>query len=206
MVRRYAPRRTRTKRRPTRRTRRIRSKRAIRSKKKIYYFTRYANFGQLVISPLAPTLTAYTFRLADVPNSSEFTNLYDSYKIKAVKLTFYPAMTQSISTSTINAPAGETRCVTCLDRNDGVAPTSFDAVRQYQNAKVFQVNRRHSRYIYKPMVLDDSNYTINPWVNTTSPNVNYYGLKFAAEPSLQSSGTYQFSVEAKFYLAFKSVR
>lgn len=202
MPRRYAkPYRKRT----TRRKKIYRKKFNIRRKKHIYYFSRYVNYSTVLLTSASPTAVAFSFSLNDVPNYTEFTALYDMYKIKAIKVYFYPAMTESVSTSTTNAPAGETRCITALDRNDATA-TSFDDLRQYQNAKVFQLNRRHTRYIYKPMIFDTTGYSVSPWLACTSPSVNYYGLKFAAEPTAQSVGNYLYTIEAKFYMAFKSVR
>lgn len=172
---------------------------------RLYFFKRNVDLPPVVLGTAAETAFAQAFRLGDLPGSSEFTALYDSYKINAVKLRFFPSMTESISTSTMNAPQGETRIITVIDRNDAT-PLNFDGLRQYQNAKVVRINKQFSRFIYKPQILDTSGYSVSPWMSTAFPSIFWYGLKFAAEATGQATGTYRYHIEATYYLSFKTVK
>lgn len=177
------------------------------ARKSQYFFTRYADFSTIVCNNITDTLGSINFSLNDVPSYTEFTALYDMYKINAVKIIFLPQMTSNISVSSVNNPYANTRFFSCLDFNDSTAPTSIDDVRQYQNAKFTPILKRHKRYL-RPKILDSTGYNpVNPWISTASPSVIYYGLKYAIENTNATVGTtFEYSVEVKFYLSFKNVK
>jgi len=174
---------------------------------RIYRFTRFVDFGEFTIANNVNTYSAYNFSLSDLPSSAEFTSLFDQYKINAVKIAFLPQQNMSISIGSINNPNASSRFFSCIDYNDSSAPTSIDEVRQYQNCKYTSVLSRHSRYIYKPKIVDASGFTISPWLATSTPGANYFGLKVAVEP-MDSTTTLSmiYTVEVKYYMSFKNVR
>lgn len=198
--------------RPTRgRTYRRKFRRGTRYNKrgqKVYLFKRHCDFGELTLSNITNTYQGYYFDLSQVPNNNEFTDLYDQYKINAVKITFLPSQTMSNSLSSVNNAQGYVRFFSAIDYNDSSAPTSIDELRQYQSCKYTTVYRKHTRYI-RPKVTDrGSTYTPgNPWINTTAPTQQYFGLKVAVEP-IDSTGVTSmiFTVEVKFYMSFKNVK
>lgn len=175
----------------------------IRSKKAVYYYTRNVDFGNIVTDGLTPYFNTLNFSLSDLPNNAEFTSLYDMYKINAVKLTFIPKITQSVSTSGVNNPLNYARVFTAIDYNDGASPTSVDELREYQTVKWTNLLRTHKRFIYKPKILDTSSYSVAPWMATLAPGANYFGLKVAIEPT---GSVMTYGVEAKYYLGFKNVK
>lgn len=182
--------------------RRMKQKR-IRQRKSVYYYTRFADFGDVYCDGTNPTYGAYNFSLVDLPNNSEFAALYDMYKINAVKLVFIPKVTVSTSTTTINNPDNYARFFSAIDYNDGTQPTAVDQLREYQTARYTRLLRTHKRYIYKPKLLTDISTSVSQWVSTASLTQNYYGLKLAIEPT---SSAMTYGVEAKFYLSFKNVK
>lgn len=177
------------------------------SSQRVYRFTRHCDISPSLLSNINPTFGSINFSLNDLPNYTEFTSLYDMYKINAVTVTFIPQMTENVSAVTLNNPYANTRFYSCIDYNDNSPPTTIDEVRQYQNCKVTSILRMHKRYIYKPKVLDAGGYTFSPWISTAFPSNNYYGLKYAVE-STQATGalTFEFKIEAKFYMSFKIVK
>lgn len=178
-----------------------------RSTQRLYRFTRLADFGFITISNITPTLGAINFSLIDLPNYTEFTALYDMYKINAVKITFLPQMTENISASSVNNPLASTRFFSAIDYNDSTAPTTIDEVRQYQNAKMTPILKVHTRYIYKPKILDSGSFTLTPWISTTSPSNNYFGLKYGIEQMQSTVSTaMEYKIECKFYLSFRNVK
>lgn len=182
--------------------RRFKQKR-IRNKKKNYLYTRFCDYGEIATDGLNPYFGTYNFSLGDLPTYTEFTSLYDQYKINAVKLTFIPRQTMSNSTATAFNGDNTARFFSAIDYDDGTPPTSVDALREYQTARWSRLLRTHKRFIYKPRIVDTSNYIISPWMSTSAPNANYFGLKVAIEPT---GVAFTFGVEAKLYLSFKNVK
>lgn len=174
---------------------------------KLYLFKRFCDYGELSISNALPTFSAYNFSLSDLPNSTEFTSLYDMYKINCVKISFIPQQTQSISIGSINNPNASARFFSAIDYNDGSAPTSLDDLRQYQSCKMTPILRTHKRVIFKPKILDSNGFSISPWMTTASPSANYFGLKVAVEPMESTTTTTMvYTIEAKLYMSFKQVK
>lgn len=174
---------------------------------KLYLFKRFCDYGEIYISSSTPYFGAYNFSLSDLPNSTEFTSLYDMYKINCVKITFLPQQTQSISIGAINNPNASARFFSVIDYNDGTIPTSLDELRQYQSCKMTPILRPHKRVIFKPKILDSNGFSISPWMSTSSPSANYFGLKIAVEPmDSTTTTTMTYTVEAKLYMSFKQVK
>lgn len=187
--------------------RRFYRKKYTKNRQRIYRFTRFVDFGEFTIANNINTYVAYNFSLDDIPSVADYTTLFDMYKINAVKITFLPQMTSNISLGTVNNANASSRFFSAIDYNDGNAPTSIDQVRQYANCKYTSVIRPHTRYIYKPKILDTSGFSIAPWLSTASSNANYFGIKIAVEP-MDSTSTVSmiYTVECKYYMSFKHVR
>lgn len=177
---------------------------------KTYYYKRFTNrLGPLTIDNINPTFAAYNFSLDDLPNYQEFTNLYDAYRLNAVKITFLPQMTQSVSLSAFNNPNASVRFFSAIDYNDSNVPGTIDDLREYQTCKFTPVLRRHSRYIYKPKIQDrGQTYTPGrPWINTSSPDQDHFGLKIGVEPMQSTNITSMgYTIECTYYVSFKSVK
>lgn len=204
----YRRRRPTTTRKTNYRKRFTRKSRYSKRGQKLYLFKRHVDYGEFTISNTINTYTGYNFSLNDLPSASEFTNLYDMYKINCVKITFLPQQTSSISIGTINNPNASSRFFSVIDYNDATAPTSIDELRQYQSCRMTPILRKHKRIIFKPKILDSNGFSISPWLSTASaPGANYLGLKIAVEP-MDSTSTLSmiYTVEAKFYMSFKQVK
>lgn len=174
---------------------------------KLYLFKRHVDFGELTIDNVNFTYSSYNFSLSDLPSATDFTNLYDQYKINCVKIRFLPQQTQSISIGSINNPRANTRFFSAIDYNDGNPPTSVDELRQYQTCKYTPCLRQHKRVIFKPKILDTNGFSISPWMSTATPNANYFGIKIAVEPMESTSTlTMTYTVECTYYMSFKQVK
>lgn len=175
-----------------------------------YYFTRYLSqnqYGYLTANSLTDTGYGLRFTLSDVVNYTEFTALYDMYKINAIKLSFLPQVTQNISLTGVQNPAGYARLYSAIDRTDSSAPTTTNQIKEYASCKWTPLLKPHTRYIPKPAILDASGFSINTWVSCASPLTVFYGLKVAIEAMGSSViTTMSYSIDAKFYLSFKNVK
>jgi hypothetical protein len=123
--------------------------------------------------------------LSSLPGATEFTSLYDHYKIDKVEVTFVLDMADGALNTTTLYP----RLIIAPDWNDSSAPIVEDDVLQYQQAAVFQfsgVNREFT-FTVKPKVANTvfrtavtSAYQIAPasWLDTAYSDVPHYGIKF----------------------------
>lgn len=163
---------------------------------------RGADLGVLAADPNVNVYFGRSFALNQVAGYTELTALFDQYKISAVELTFIPRYSQITPFTT--AP-DNIKCFIATDYNDNAAPTSIDQVREYEDYKFYSSCEKFTHYIDKPKILDNSSTSRTAWISTASASTSHYGFKFACEP-FGLGGTYGWSVEACFYLAFKNVK
>jgi len=164
---------------------------------------------------------AISFRVGDVYNVTEFGNLFDQYRICAVKLEFhYITASEAAITTTVN---NVQNCTLALyeDYDDSTAPTSslagWNAILESGRAKtkVFPNSKGNVlTYVVNPKYLqaDVDNSAGTTGRNTadgfldgaTSPDVIWRGLKWAIQsnPGATTIGHY-FRVYETFYLAFR---
>jgi len=209
----YRRRRTYRRKRYTRnRSYRRRFRRATRYSKrgqKIYLFKRTARYGSVTANNIADVKDGYSFTLDQVPNYTEFTALYDQFKINAVKISFLPQMTENISLSSFNNPYASSRFFSALDYNSASAPATIDKVREYQSCKWTPILKTHKRY-FKPRIVDAGGIYNpgRPWLNCdTAYNQEHFGLIFGIQAmSSTSTASMLYEIEVKYYLSFKNVK
>lgn len=174
---------------------------------KVYYFKRNFQLTNLTTTPSMFAADAIAITLGDLPNVSEFQNLYDSYQIRAIKLTFRPEQTSSVSLNDIGNAQIYNRFFSAIDYNNYIAPTNADILRQYRTLKVTGINQIHTRY-WKPKTVDSngSNPGVRAWLPCSATGIQHFGLRIFIEPNESSGGfNMKYSVEGTAYLAFKNV-
>lgn len=186
---------------------------------KVYRFRRVANFTRIdsTSSGLTDQFGSYQFKLSDVPNVSEFQNLFDMYRIKAIKMVFYPTNTSvSISGGGTAVNIVTPRFISVIDEDDASAPTTQEELFQYQTCKITTVNKKHTIY-FKPKVAQEiyngasTAYAVpsgTPWLNLASTTIQHYGVKWCMESAGSTApvGAFSYKVNVTYYLEFKSVR
>lgn len=157
---------------------------------------------------------ALNSRLTAVEGYTDFTNLYDRYKITGVKATF---MYQSDS-SAVNSSSVLPTIMYAVDKDD-LTPDGFAAFRQKQDMKrkILTANRPFSIY-WKPkkqmtvssLATDvDAVATNMGWNNCAFPGINHLGLKFycnnlySGTAGVASTVQTQLDIQVTYYLAFK---
>lgn len=183
---------------------------AISVKQPIQYFKRNVWLPNwLVTAAGVDNFTSLKFSLSQIPNHSEFTALYDQYKICMVKAELIPQFDNanvgsSTSTNVI------TQNYSVLDYDDIGTPTSMDQLMQYQNCKRTPSTRILKRVIKPRFASELFNTGIasayrptRGFVDCNYDTVEHYGMKFgfASNPQAQKYG-----LKMTFYLAFKNVR
>ncbi len=170
---------------------------------------------------LSYSSAAYSFRVGDVYNVTEFGNLFDQYRIAAVKLRFdYISSAETVLVTTA-ASMQQVSLIAYEDFDDSTAPTASNAGWQAvtesgrQVRKVFPNKTNYMEYVVYPKFLtvdvDNSAGTTgrslsSSWVDgSTSPDVVWRGVKciLQANPAPTTVGHY-FRVTATYYLQFRN--
>jgi len=166
---------------------------------------RNVNYATLVGASAVGTGFGFQFTLSQVPNFAEFTAMYDTYKINAVELCFYPKQTQSTSTLTAGN-VDNVRILTAIDYSDNVPPISGDEIREYENCEVHSVLDTFKVYVPSVKIVDAASSVRTSYISTTSAGTRWYGLRGWIEPLQFTTGNYGWVVEAVFYMSFKNLK
>lgn len=158
---------------------------------------------------------ALSFKLSDLPNYSEFTALYDEYRIKAVKIMFVPTMNVATANATSGTTAGFVpvpALYTWIDNDDNTAPTTITQGQQYQSFKCHGLlDRMRCRSVVPEVstalygsggAFTSYGQVKNQWIDNNSPSVVHFGLKFGIiNPANQGN----FDVVLTYYLEFRKL-
>lgn len=160
---------------------------------------------------------AYNFTLTNLPTNAEYAALFDQYRIRAVKVTFYPCITTAIIGSTlVTQPVGEFYSIVDYDSSD--APSSVNAFLQYNTLKRTFFSRPHTRYfrpspVVRGVVDGDQTYasfaSLNryTWIDMANRDVRYFGLSVGYSISESSLVEAQLiRCTATYYLQCKACR
>jgi len=122
---------------------------------------------------------------ATVPMASvsEYTALFDSYRIVGVEVTMYSSMNMNQSVTQFLPNIG-----TCVDYDDG-SPITWAEAAQYESFKVIQFSVPNKKVLRcRPQaatyvgntggVSVPANASKSQWMDCASNNINYYGHKF----------------------------
>jgi len=170
-----------------------------------YKYQRFAQYGNISTSTTVTTNFAWSFLLSDLPNYTEFTTLYDQYRIEKIELILISNTSESIPSS-VNL--GVMYKVTDYDDATTLS-TNLDYL-QYQNCKVLNPLFHKKSFPLKPRFAVAAyagaftSYANNAgWLDVASPSVQHYGVKigFSATTVVIS-----YQVLAKFHLSFKNPR
>lgn len=160
--------------------------------------------------------SAFAFKLSDLPNSTEFTTLFDSYRITGVKMTLIPQFTQSDLVDAV--PGGTNKSTpnvyTVLDYDDNTALSNAVDYFQYDTFRLHRGARVVKRFCRPKLqasanvggagtlALQESN---KRWVDCNQASVLYFGIKVGLDSTTVATDV-QYRVYFTYYLDFKSVR
>lgn len=203
---RYGRRRTfRRTRRPTyRRKRTIRRRTVSRPR---YLFKRKTQFASIILVPSTVAQNGLiSFKLNDVPQYTDFTNLFDQYIIRKVKVDF-KATVNDFTASFINSEIPQ--LFTCIDKNTIVPLGGVDEVMAFQNCRQNPCNRDFSRTLYpKYLVTGQSGIqyqTPNTFQPSNSYTLQHYGLQWAC-PTFENPDNVEVQVFVTFFIECRTVR
>lgn len=175
---------------------------------KVHYFKRTAYYsGSISGSTVLDTFGATAFALNLCPNYTEFTTLFDMYKICAVKVSYMPRA----NSAEVGTNQGLVKFFTVVDYDDSNNPTSINELLQYESLKTTNTTKDHNRYL-KPKLakalyqsaVSTAYGATRGWIDCENPGVPHYGLKYALQTL--PTGNQSYDVKVTYYLAFKNVR
>lgn len=205
-----------SRRRPVYRKRKVARKayrpmgRMVRAPKNYLTTKRFTTLGTITGNPGAPTAYgAQLFKLSDVTNYTEFTALFDQYRILGVGLRFILERNTSNSTL-VNGKVP--RMYMIYDKDTSSLPT-MDELRQADNCKIVPMDHvRPFTYFCRPNVLGLSYQSVTSaytpkwkqWISTSESGCPHYGVRYAIENLDDTDLTVR--VEAVYYMQFKSMK
>lgn len=155
---------------------------------------------------------AYSFKLDNVVNPSDFTNLYDMYRINKVTLFIEPLWDQSGS---LSLPVSK-RIRVVHDYNDNNPLTDEDQYLEYANCKSYTPLRKSPIKITLFPKINNTvenvgggqAFTSMPsnkvWLNMADDEVPHFGLKIFIPAQIHNNDIRLFNVRAKFHLSMKN--
>lgn len=156
--------------------------------------------------------------LTDVPNSSEFTTMFNEYRIDKVVYRITPVTWGSVPGTASQAPSA----YVSWDSNDATAPATSRQMMERDQCKLvdFIIGQptyivgvpRVAQAIYSSGVTTSYGFPNNPkslWLDTTSPSNStpHYGLKmfFRNFVAIANAGT-ALRIQPTYYMTFRSTR
>lgn len=149
-------------------------------------------------------------QIADLETPSDFTNLFDQYKITGIKCKFMWFQTDSA----VGTGAISPHLLYGTDYDDN-APPSINALRQKQNlkTKILANGKTHSIF-FRPRALQDLADgagtslagSVRPgWINSQNTTVNHLGMKFALDQLYATTTSNAgLTMEFTYYLSCKA--
>lgn len=151
------------------------------------------------------------FSLSQVPNPSDFTNLFDFYRINAIKLHFIPQANMN-STGSLD-PLSIPVIHYMVDQDDSIGFANETQALEKEGIKTRRLDKPFTYYL-KPRVSTEiynngitTAYALNrraQWIDCNSSGVAHFGLK--GWITTASASTMRLKVYATYYMQFKGAQ
>lgn len=166
----------------------------------------------------------FTLNLTQIPNYTEFTNMFDQYRIAAIKWTFYPRFTDfSGNDNTDTTPPGVTNIGQnimhiCYDIYSTVSPsgtytsTNLNSFMEQGRIKTVTNGNRPIQVYVKPVIQGNyiggtatNMFTKSKWLPTSSPSIPHYGPNiFVQDLNLAGVFGQQYDILVTAYIAVRN--
>jgi hypothetical protein len=163
-------------------------------RQKVYTFSRGFPSSTVSAPTAVDTLAALNFTLGALPASTDFTSLFDQYRIIQVTVRFIPLA---------GAGTGSNPLVTAIDYDDSTAPTAVTDLFQYDSVIFSQPGTTVERTLkprvataaYSGAFTSFASADPNLWIDVASPNVQYYGLKYGIAAATGATANWSLLIE-----------
>lgn len=203
------------------RSRRIAPKKALNINRAVVRYGREVPISTNLTIPIGANFNgyAYAFTLDGwLPNYTEFTNLFDQYRLRSVLFKMRLVSPPEANNTPITLQYYPDVIIT-VDHDDATAPSTVDEVRQYGKAKT-GILKPNTWFTYKcyptasmqmyttPTTTGYASVKNSQFLDLAYTNIRYYGVKIALDASSLGTLANALVVEARAYLVweFKSSR
>jgi len=148
----------------------------------VYKFNRVVEgLYDVICDGINPSLYGFIFSLNLLPGFTDFTNLFDMYRISKIDIDWLPEYTE-LTDAALVSNAINVRFNSTIDISDGSAPTTVDQILQYQQVKSTGITKPHNRS-WKPCFLMSGLVPCECWLPTSNPSERHYAVKVAIPPT-----------------------
>lgn len=163
-------------------------------------------------------LASFEFKLNNMLNYTDFTNLFQEYRLNCVVVKFTPQWTTNdISNMTANTTTGSSvytspGMVFALDYNDASTPSSLNDLHEFSNSKDLPFNRAVKIKIWpacSPGVYISAvsaGYAVKRklWLRSANSDIPHYGLKYGIY-NIAAGVNYRWNYIIKYYVSFRQM-
>lgn len=177
----------------------------VMARERLMMFERTITGPIVSASNTVPTFGSFRITLDTLPNYSEFTTLFDAYRILQTTVTFFP--TSSMSSGALNSIL-----YTVIDYDDDNVPTSVAELAQYPSLQTSvpgaiverTFNPVAAQPAYSGTFSSYARMSRRTFVDANSPGVIYYGLKWGL--TTNSVAIQLYSVTLRVIVQCRNVR
>jgi len=161
-----------------------------------------STFAGIAASITIDNIGAFNFAFSQVSDYAELTTVFDQYRIAMVEITFLPTI--NVATS----PGYATQFVTAVDWTDSTSIT-INKLRDYPSAKTTEDYSKQVRtFVPRVAVAAYSGAFTSymsveaPWLDTSSPNVQHYGIKYGL--AVATNAGFSYEVSTRYHIQFRN--
>jgi hypothetical protein len=181
---------------------------SIRQNTNLVSITRTVDYGQVSSATGADKFVGQVFKLNDLPNYTQFTALFDEFRIRAIKVYLIPSFNVN---TTASAQLTIPQLISAIDYDDAGTPSNTATIYSFDTARVHGVFDRMYTRTFKPAIsiaAYSGGFTAyaqrqDQWIDCNSPGTSHYALKYGIVNANNGSSTMDVYCEATFYLQFR---
>lgn len=191
-----------------------------RESKKSFHFKRAGNVAVLTYDPVVgDSIGTFTFRFDQINTNTDFTGLFDEYRINCCVLKFYPSWGQAGEPGALTNRTPTNYQIpqlhTCQDDDDNAIPT-INEIIQHASYRTMQFNRPYSfkfqphaslAYFKSTLTTGYGVAKARTWLDMNNIDIPHYGFKFGIDSATNQIGhVYNFKVRPFYYFSCRGVR
>lgn len=155
-------------------------------------------------------LRAYTIRLSQLTNVSEFTNLFQAYRINKAYFRIVPGQNICVAGAITN---GTPVIVDAIDYNDATGSSSTQLL-EFSNHRIHrgigEVHRKLTPAVNAGIQgggagIVGGSQRFKQWIDATIPDAAHFGYKLAVTPDTGSATSYDYRVYMTLYFSLKQL-
>jgi hypothetical protein len=131
---------------------------------------------------IAPSTGTFAFTLNQLPAYTDYTNLFQQYRILRVKINWKPEYTELTDAAPISN-AVNVNFNTALDPSDPTPPATVDNVTEYQTCLSTGITKQHSRSFKPAIITANGMLCTECFIASNNPGERHYGVKYGIPPT-----------------------